>query len=125
MAYVDKDTVSVTTASDGSATAYSRVFRGGVSAIRYVKSTFDNGAKTFTITVEDTAENLWVETASIDASTTRYPRQFIHDPDDGTEDAAVVDMIQVANSRIKIVIAGGGNAKAGSFIIIGNGTFSG
>ena len=120
---VNRDTISAPTDGSENATVYSRVFCGAIASVRYIKSTYADTAD-FTITVEDTAENVWVK-SNVTASETVYPRQFVHDPDTGAESTTVVDAIQVAYSRIKIVIAQGGASKAGSFVVTGNGFFVG
>ena len=117
--YARRLTVTVKTAADGSATAYSEAIASGLlSQIRYVKTDFADGS-TFTITSEATGETLWTE-ANVNASATRAPRQATHSTagvaalyaGGGT---AVNDMIALANDRIKIVIAAGGNTKRGTF----------
>lgn len=114
-----KSIVSVTTAADGSATAYSDYLSGAISQISYVKTDFDNGS-TFTITVESSGQTVWGETG-VNASATRAPRQATHSTAgaaatyDGTR--AVLDKIAIQEDRIKIVIASGGNAKTGQFVI--------
>ena len=91
--YIKKETVSVTTAADG---------------------------VDFTITTEASGQNLWVDT-NINASEVVHPRAQVHDVDgsaltfDGTR--KVCEPIAVANERVKIVIAAGGNAKSGTFHI--------
>jgi hypothetical protein len=112
--------VDVVTAADGSATAYSAQVNGLLSQIRYIKDSFDNGS-TITITSEDTGETLWTE-ANVNASATRAPRQATHSTAGAAAlyaagGVAVNDMIAVSG-RIKIVIAAGGNAKAGRFVIV-------
>lgn len=113
--------ISVTTAADGSATAYSELCTGKVSTVRYVKTDFDNGS-TITLTSEATGETIWSETG-VNASATRAPRQATHSTAGvaalyAAAGAAVNDKIALANDRIKIVIAGGGNAKTGTFHIV-------
>jgi hypothetical protein len=112
--------VTVTTASDGSATAYSDPVNGLLSQIRYVKTDFADGVD-FTITADATGETLWTE-SDVNASATRAPRQATH----STAGAAslyaatgqpVNDMIAVSG-RVKIVIASGGNAKTGTFYVV-------
>lgn len=121
MSYVKRTVVAVTTAPDGSATAYSEVLTGKLSQIRYVKGDFDNGS-TFTITSEATGETLWTE-AAVNASATRAPRQATHSTAGAAAlyagaGAAVNDKIALADDRIKIVIAAGGNVKSGVFHVI-------
>ena len=119
MSYARRLTVNVTTAADGSATAYSDpIYYGLLSQIRYVKADFADGS-TFTITADATGETLWSETG-VNASATRAPRQAMHSTDGAAAlyapgGAAVLDKIAIANDRIKIVIANGGNAKSATF----------
>lgn len=121
MSYAQRVAVTVTTAADGSATAYSDVLTGKLSQIRYVKTDFANGS-TFTITAEATGETLWTE-SNVDASATRAPRQATHSTTGAAAlyaaaGTAVNDKIALANDRIKIVIAAGGNAKTGVFHLV-------
>ena len=113
--------IAVTTAADGSATAYSEVCTGKVSTLRYVKTDFADGS-TITFTSEATGETIWAETG-VNASATRAPRQATHSTAGAAAlyaggDAAVNDKIALANDRIKIVIASGGNVKSGTFHIV-------
>jgi hypothetical protein len=110
--------VTVTTAADGSATAYSETVTGKLSTVRYVKNNYDNGVD-FTITSEATGETLWTQ-ADVNASITVAPRQATHSTA-GTAalyaagGTAVLDKIALAGDRVKIVIAQGGNVKSGAF----------
>lgn len=121
MSYAERHVVAVTTAADGSATAYSPVLTGKISQIRYVKTDFATGVD-FTITAEATGETIWTE-SNVDASATRAPRQASHGTDGvaalyAAGGAAVNVPIALANDRVKIVIANGGNAKTGTFHIV-------
>ena len=121
MSYAAREVVTVTTIADGSATAYSGVLTGKLSQIRYVKTDFAD-ASTFTITAEATGETLWTE-SSVNASATRAPRQATHSTAGAAAlfaagGAAVLDKIALANDRVKIVIASGGNTKTGVFHIV-------
>ena len=118
MSYAQRVAVTVTTAADGSATAYTPgAITGKLSQIRYVKTDFDNGVG-FTITAEATGETLWAE-AAVNASATRAPRQATHSTAGVAAlyaaTFAVNDKIAIADDRIKIVIASGGNVKTGTF----------
>lgn len=119
MGYVRRFPVIVTTAADGSATAFSPTVSGKVSSVRYVKTDFADGS-TFTLTAENTGETIWTE-SNVNASATRAPRQTTHSTAGvaATFDAThgVVDQIALANDRVKIVIASGGNVKTGTFHI--------
>lgn len=119
MSYAQRLSVSVTTAADGSATAYSDVIPYGLlSQVRYVKTDFSDGS-TFTVTLEATGETLWSESA-VNASATRAPRQATHSTAGvaslyAAAGTAVQDKVAIAADRIKIVIASGGATKTGTF----------
>jgi len=119
MSYAQRLVVAVTTAADGSATVYSDgPVTGKVSQIRYVKTDFADGS-TITVTSEATGETIWTE-ANVNASATRAPRQATHSTDGAAAlyaagGVAVNDKIALANDRVKIVIAAGGNVKSGVF----------
>jgi len=122
--YAERHTVSVTTAADGTATAYTPVVTGKISAVIYTKdgtTPYDNGVD-FTITAETTGQNIWVDT-NVNATETVAPRQATHGTDGAASlyaaaGTAVQAPIVLANERVKIVLAQGGNVKTGSFIII-------
>lgn len=121
MSYAQRHTVALTTAADGTATGYTPVVTGKISAIHYVKTDFANGVD-FTVTSEATGETIWAE-ADVDASATRAPRQATHSTAGvaslyAAAGTAVEDKIAVANDRIKIVIAQGGDTKTGSIIVV-------
>ncbi len=121
MSYAERHIVSVTTAADGTATAYSPVITGKISTIRYVKTDFDNGVD-FVITLEATGEILWDED-NVNASASRAPRQPTHDTVGAASLYAaggepVEDHIVAARDRVKIEIAQGGNVKSGTFHIV-------
>ncbi|MGB5903805.1 MAG: hypothetical protein WBH00_13235 [Xanthobacteraceae bacterium] len=115
--------VTVTTDASGDATAYVPSVgraRGLLESIQYQKVDFADGVD-FTITDEETGENLWVQ-SNVNASAIVRPRAPTHDQagtaalyaSDGT---AVGNKIAVV-SRVKIAIAQGGNAKSGVFRVI-------
>lgn len=121
MSYAKRVRIDVTTASDGSATVYSSPVNGLLDKIEYVKAgsgNFTDGVD-FTITDENTGQSLWTE-QNVNASTVRAPRQATH-AGDGTAalyavaGAAVLDRTAIADSRIKVVIASGGDTKTGTF----------
>lgn len=119
--HVTRHVIAVTTAADGSATAYSPPVTGRVLAIHYVKTDFANGVD-FTITAEATGETIWTE-ADVNASKSCAPRMATHSnagvaalyASGGT---AVNSEIALGNDRVKFVIASGGNAKTGAFHLI-------
>lgn len=113
----------VTTAADGSATAYSPTTKGLLHSVSYLKDgtvPFADGVD-FAVTVENSGEGVWTE-ANVNAAATKYPRPANHDlvgaavTFDGTR--AIRDMVGIAGSRFKVVIAQGGNAKKGRFVFV-------
>lgn len=116
--------VTVTTAADGSATAYSPRISGKVHAITYEKpgaNSYADGVD-FTITAETTGEGLWTE-LNVNATATRYPRAPTHTQAGvaslfAAGGTAVQDKVALGNDRVKIVLAAGGNAKVGAFHIL-------
>lgn len=116
--------VSVTTAADGTATAYAPRTTGKVHSIHYLKdatNAFADGVD-FAITAEQTAEGIWTE-SNVNASTVRYPRAPTHTQVGAAAlfaagGTAVQDKVGIANDRVKIAIAQGGNAKTGTFIVL-------
>lgn len=121
MSHAERHVVAVTTAADGTATAYSPVLTGKLSQIRYVKTDFATGVD-FTITAEATGETLWTQ-SDVNASATVAPRQATHTTAGvaalyAAGGSAVLDKITLANDRVKIVIGSGGNAKTGAFHIV-------
>lgn len=114
--------ISVTTAADGSATAFVPQRVGGkLHSVHYVADGSNPYANTvdMTITSEATGESL-VSRSNVSAGFVTYPRAAVADAA-GTASlyaaagTAVQDRIGLANDRIKIVLAQGGNAKTGAF----------
>ena len=111
--------VTVTTNASGAGTGYTPVSNGRILQIRYVKTDFDNGS-TMTVSTETSGVTVWTE-AAVNASATRVPRQATHTTAgvaatyDGTR--AVLEPIVVANERISVVVASGGNTKTGTYHI--------
>lgn len=117
--FAKRETVSVTTIANGSATSYSSVVNGRILSIQYVKDDFADGVD-FTITCETTGRTLWSQD-NVNASAEVLPRAATHSTAgvaatyDGTR--AVLEPVVVANERVKIVIASGGATKSGTFYI--------
>jgi hypothetical protein len=116
--------VTVTTAADGTATAYTPRVSGHIHSVHYVKdgsNAYADGVD-FAVTAEATGENIWTE-ANVNASAVRYPRAATHSQAGvaalyASGGTAVLDRVAVANDRIKIVLAQGGNAKVGAFLVL-------
>ncbi|QEH81184.1 hypothetical protein EIK56_25110 [Sphingomonas sp. C8-2] len=113
--------VEVTTDASGNAAALSPRISGEIHQIEYVKTDFADGVD-FTIEGEATGVDLWVE-SNVNASAARAPRQPTHSQAGAallyaSGGTAVADRIAIANDRVKIGIAQGGNAKKGTFHIL-------
>ena len=112
--------VNVTTAADGSFTGYTPYLSGKLCAIHYLKTNFTDGVD-FTITAEATGETLWTE-ANVNAAKVCMPRAATHS-NVGVASLyaatfAVNDQIRLGRDRVKIVIAAGGNATTGQFMVV-------
>jgi hypothetical protein len=122
MSFANTESVTVTTIADGSATAYTAEnYNGRIINVVYTKTDFADTVD-FTITTEDTAQNVWVE-SNVTASAAKAPRQATHDAVGAASLYAaagepVEDYIWMVNERLKIVIASGGDAKTGAFRLI-------
>jgi len=113
--------VSVTTASDGSATAYSPFLSGYIHEIHYIKTNYADGVD-FTITAEATGETIWTQ-SDVNAAVVKAPRQATHSTAGvaslyAAGGTAIQDRVALANDRVKIVLAQGGNATSGAFHIV-------
>lgn len=113
--------VTITTAADGSATAYTPRVSGKLHQIEYVKTDFADGVD-FTITGEATGVGLWTE-SNVNAAAVKAPRLATHTQVGvaslyAAGGTAVQDCIALASDRVKIVIAAGGNAKIGTFHVL-------
>lgn len=112
--------VAVTTDASGDATVYSPYLSGYINSIEYVKTDFADGVD-FTITGEATGRTLWAE-SNVNAAAIRAPRQPTHSTAGAAAlyasgGTAVNDRIALGRDRVKIVVAQGGNAKTGAFVI--------
>lgn len=118
--HIRRQSIAVTTSAGGAATVYSNAVNGRILAIRYVKTDFDDGHD-FTATLESSGESIMVGT-DVNATTTYYPRVQVTDAAgagatlDGTR--LLRDYVYAADDRVKIVVAQGGNAKTGTYIVI-------
>jgi hypothetical protein len=116
--------VTLTTAADGTVTGYTPRLSGKLHQIEYVKDG-SNGYATgvdFTITGEATGVNLWTQ-ANVDASAVVAPRMPTHSQAGvaalyASGGVGVLAPIGLANDRVKIVLAQGGNAKVGVFHVL-------
>lgn len=114
--YADRQSVTVTTIADGSATAYIGPVTGRIHSLTYTKVDFADGVD-FTITAEATAQSIWTDT-NVNAAETVYPVSAANLGTTGAASTLSEVPIILANDRVKIVIAAGGDTKTGTFTII-------
>jgi hypothetical protein len=116
--------VTVTTASDGTVTAYTPRISGKLHSLHYVPDGTVPYTNTvdMTITAEATGEAL-VSRTNVAAAFVTYPRAPTAAAD-GTASlyaaagTAIQDKPGLANDRVKIVLAQGGAAKTGVFHVL-------
>lgn len=113
--------VTVVTASDGTATAYSPILSGKLLSVQYVKTDYADGVD-FTITTDANGQAVWSE-SDVNAAVTKAPRLAVHTVAGAAAlyaagGVAVLDKIALGRDRFKIVLAQGGNAKTGKFVFL-------
>lgn len=117
MSYVERHTITVTTATSGAGIGYSPVVTGRVAALRYTKATGGLASTSdLTITTETSAQSLWSAT-NINATTTVHPVAVANLPSGASSSLTEVPIF-AANERIKVEVAQGGNTKTGTFTVI-------
>lgn len=121
MGFFRRFQVTITTDAAGAGTGYTEEpVNGYVHQIVYDKTDFDNGS-TMTVTGESSGTAIWTE-SNVDADAVRLPRTQVCGPTgtaltyDGTR--IVAEPVALANERVKIVIASGGNTKTGTFYVV-------
>lgn len=120
-----RTSITATTDASGDVTAYSAdVITGRVLTIKYVadgSAPYDNTAD-FTFSGESTAIAV-MTVSNVSAAFTKAPRQPTHSVAAGATliyagTDAVCDHVYLVNERLKLIIAQGGNAKTGTFIVV-------
>lgn len=110
-----RHTVAITTDASGDATAYTPDVNGTVVSIKYNKTDYANGVDLFV-----TGNSSGIEVLSVlamDAAASFAPQQVVNLNTDGVAKTAYSPIV-VANEKLKLVIADGGNAKSGSFEVV-------
>jgi hypothetical protein len=117
--FLKRETVTITTAADGSGIGYSKPVNGRILSVQYVKTDFADGVD-FAITSETTAQQIWAQD-NVNAAAIKAPRQAVHNTAgvaaEYTTGFAIVEPVVVAEERIKISITNGGDTKSGTFHI--------
>ncbi len=116
MAYCERHRVSVTTDASGDFTGFTGVVTGRVVTVKVTNTDLDAGTD---ITVTGDISAVAVVTLTNTNSGTFAPRQATHDVAGAASLYAaagepVEDYIWVANERVKVVVASGGNVKTGT-----------
>lgn len=122
--YATRSTVVVPTDASGNASVASPLLTGKIVSVSYVAdgtAPYDNTVD-FTITVESSSQGVWSQ-SNVSASATVAPRQATHTTAGvaalyASGGVAVLDDIVIANDRLVIALAQGGNTKTGSFVIV-------
>ena len=121
---IRKFSLTVVTAADGSATAYSPYLSGYVDKIVYTRAGADNytDGVDFTITADGTGETIWTE-LNVNASVVKAPRLATHTTAGvaavyAAAGTGVLDRIALGRDRVKIVLADGGDTHTGLFEIL-------
>lgn len=107
--------ISVTTAADGTATAYGSAVTGVVYAVQLIDGDLADGVD---ITITSENENISLPilvNAGFNTDTIKYPRVLESLNTDGT--ALATYTLPLIYGRTKVVVAAGGNAKTGGVII--------
>jgi len=116
--YITKHIVNITTATDGSAEAYtSDILNGPILKIIYTKPTSNSFATgvDFNITTDETQQTVWKED---DVNASKMVAPVEKKQDTLGVDTTFFGPIYAANERIKISISNGGSGATGQFIIL-------
>lgn len=120
---IRKFTVTATSDDSSVGTHYTPYFSGYIESVQYVKA--DSGGYAFgvdfTITADETGENIWTDT-NVNASEIVRPRAPTHSQAGvaavyASGGTAVNDRIGLSRDRVKIVLAQAGASKTGTFVI--------
>lgn len=118
MAYLTRHEVTIVTDASGDGTGYTPVVNGFVHQIRYVKTDYADGVD-FTVTADESGVAVWTGT-DVNASVSVATRQATVATDGSASLYAatgepVETLIAVADERVKLVVASGGDTKTGTF----------
>ncbi len=120
--YVRKVSVSITTDSSGDGTGFTPIVNGRLLSVEFSRpgSGGYDATADFTITTDADAQSL-LSVADVSASAVWHPRQPTHDTSGvaslyASSGEPVESQIPIANDRLKVVVAQGGDTLAGTFI---------
>ncbi len=116
---MNKQTISFTTAADGSASARGQVAYGKLYAIEYQPGTTDNGATIVVACVGVGTKPLLTKATAGTAVAWFYPRDLVNAVADGaalTGTAGGDRTCPILSGVITVTVASGGDAKSGKVI---------
>ena len=117
---MNKQTLSFTTAADGSATAVGKVLNGKLYAIEYQPGDVATGA-TITVTCEGVGSKPLLAQANAGTAVLwKYPRDLVHAVADGaalTGTSGGDRCLPILAGVLKVVVASGGDTKSGKVIV--------
>jgi len=117
MSYAELHTVTVTTATGGGGTGYTPVVTGKVALVKYTAATGGLASTAdFTVASEISAQTIWSQTNV--AATTEHRPVVVPQLPSGVDSTISEVPIYVAQERISITVAQGGNTKTGIFTVI-------
>jgi len=121
MSYAERHAVTITTDTNGDGTGYTPVVTGQIVQITYTKTDYAAGVD-FDVTGEASGVVIW-DQDNVNATATVAPRQATHTTLGAAAlyaagGTAVLDGVYVANERVKIVVASGGDTKVGTFHVV-------
>lgn len=115
---IESVSTEIVTDASGNATVFlthgiNRAVRGLLLVLKYDPGTIEAGAD-LTITGEKTGIPILTITNAGTVVRFFYPRALLNEISNGDEGISGTEIIPIQNERIKVVVAQGGNAKAGS-----------
>jgi hypothetical protein len=113
-----KTTATITTDGSGDATVYlGSIIRGWIESIKYLPGTIATGAD-LTITVDSAGTPVLTKANAGTSNLFFYPRALGSKVADGSDGSEPTELIPVFEDRVKVVVAQGGDTKAGSIELI-------
>lgn len=115
---INKTTISITTAADGSATVYSEAIYGLLYAVNFVKGTLADTADLTVSTSGGGFDNTILTLTNLTTSNdgVYYPRADNCDSA-GAVSTGAGNVMPLLDGTVKVVVAEGGNAVSGSVVL--------
>lgn len=113
--YVKQKRVTMTTNDSGAVTGYINAMNGRILSIIYQKTDYDDGVG-IVVTNDNTGEPILTK-AAMNATDSFVPGHEVNAVADATAVTNAWAYLVVADEKIKIVVAAGGDTKSGTFIV--------